>query len=137
MAKDERPQDYKGPRTAIITKNRCGFCNSGDHDICKHELPYYEKLWICPCECNKNWVPQDLGGPAKISSTTKRKEKNNDERRASGEGNGASNDDGSGEPVAGEEVPDDNSDESGSQPEQTGDPVDGDQELEDRDQRED
>lgn len=62
MAKpDEKPQDYKGPRTPIITKNVCGFCNAGDHELCRHELPYYEKLWICPCECNKNWKPIDLG----------------------------------------------------------------------------
>ena len=62
---EEKPQDYKGPREAIVMKNPCGFCNAGDHKICRYELPYYEKLWICPCECNKSWVPQDLGSATK------------------------------------------------------------------------
>jgi hypothetical protein len=65
MAKDEKPEDYKGPRTPIELKNPCGFCNASDHHMCKHELPYYEKLWICGCECNKGWKPVDLGGETK------------------------------------------------------------------------
>ena len=59
---EEKPQDYKGPREAIVMKHACGFCNAGDHHMCMHELPYYEKLWICSCECNKGWKPIDLGG---------------------------------------------------------------------------
>lgn len=43
----------------------CGFCNAGDCDKCCHEIPYFEKLWICPCQCNKNWKPTDLGGEDK------------------------------------------------------------------------
>lgn len=65
MAVDQKPQDYKGPRTAIQLEKPCGFCNAGDHPLCVHELPYYEKLWICGCECNKGWVPQDLGSATK------------------------------------------------------------------------
>ena len=76
MAKlEEKPQDYKGPREAIITKHPCGFCMSGDHKQCRHELPYYEKLWICPCHCNKGWVPQDLG-----STTATKKRRTNEVR---------------------------------------------------------
>ena len=62
MAKDEKPEDYKGARTPIQMEIPCGFCNAADHHMCKHELPYYEKLWICGCECNKGWKPIDLGG---------------------------------------------------------------------------
>jgi hypothetical protein len=76
MAKmEEKPQDYRGPREPIVTKHPCGFCNAGDHPLCRHELPYYEKLWICPCDCNKGWVPQDLGSAVKISKSKKREEK--------------------------------------------------------------
>jgi hypothetical protein len=71
MAKDEKPQDYKGVRTPIQLENPCGFCNASDHHMCPHELPYYEKLWICGCECNKGWKPVDLGG-----ETMKRRIKN-------------------------------------------------------------
>jgi hypothetical protein len=68
----ENPQDYKGPRTPIRGKGTlCGWCNSDDHKNCKHELAYYEKLWICSCSCNDNWVPQDLGGT--IEPETKKK----------------------------------------------------------------
>ena len=65
MAVDQKPQDYKGPRTPIQLENPCGFCNASDHHLCVHELPYYEKLWICGCECNKGWKPIDLGGDTK------------------------------------------------------------------------
>lgn len=71
MAKEEKPEDYKGPRTPIQMKNPCGFCNASDHHMCKHELPYYEKLWICGCDCNKGWKPIDLGGEDKKKRRTK------------------------------------------------------------------
>jgi C4-type Zn-finger protein len=73
---EEKPQDYKGPREAIIMKHACGFCNAGDHHMCMHELPYYEKLWICSCECNKGWKPKDLG-----STTPEKKRRKIDEVR--------------------------------------------------------
>lgn len=57
----EDPASYKGPREIIVTKNKCGFCATEDHDKCAHEIPWFEKLWICPCDCNKNWVPVDVG----------------------------------------------------------------------------
>lgn len=30
---------------------------TGDCENCNHELGYYEKLWICGCDCNKDWQP--------------------------------------------------------------------------------
>jgi hypothetical protein len=74
MAVDQKPQDYKGPRTPIQLEKPCGFCNAGDHLMCVHELPYYEKLWICGCECNKGWVPQDLGSTVRKIKKQEEKE---------------------------------------------------------------
>ena len=28
----------------------CGWCMTGDHDHCKPEIKYYEKVWNCSCE---------------------------------------------------------------------------------------
>lgn len=53
--------DYKGGREVIIMNCKCGWCLTNECKNCKHEVAYYEKLWICPCECNKDWVPQDVG----------------------------------------------------------------------------
>jgi hypothetical protein len=36
-----------------------------------HELPYYEKLWICGCDCNKGWKPKDLGTESKTKKERK------------------------------------------------------------------
>jgi hypothetical protein len=49
---------------------------TGHHDSCKHETSHYDRLWVCPCGCNKDWVPQDLGSgeifldPPKKRATT-------------------------------------------------------------------
>ena len=107
-AKSDNPQDYKGPRTPIRGKGTlCGWCNADDHENCKHELPFYEKLWICSCKCNDSWVPQDLGGPA---------EEKNDKRRVSRKDNRATDDDSTGDQLADEELPDEVSDSSDSEP---------------------
>lgn len=73
----EDPASYKGPREIIITKNKCGFCATEDHNKCAHEIPWFEKLWVCPCDCNKNWVPVDVGdvSMAPKGKTGKRKPK--------------------------------------------------------------
>lgn len=43
----------------------CGHCNSpslidseakNPHQ-CIHEIPWFDKLWLCGCECNKDWKP--------------------------------------------------------------------------------
>lgn len=69
------PESYKGPREIIITKNKCGFCATEDHHKCSHEIPWFEKLWICPCECNKNWVPVDVGDASMGPKPKTKKEK--------------------------------------------------------------
>ncbi len=71
----DNPLLYKGPRTPVVMSRICGFCNAGDCDKCCHEIPYFEKLWICPCECNKGWIPQDLG-----SAVTTKKRRTNEVR---------------------------------------------------------
>lgn len=57
----DQPQDYTGGREVIWIKTPCGWCLDKICQSCKHEVAYYEKLWICGCECNKDWVPQDVG----------------------------------------------------------------------------
>jgi len=60
------PSGWYGTRTVSYI-GKCGFCNSpttlgdtvlpeGQHN-CIHELPYFDKLWICSCECNSEWKP--------------------------------------------------------------------------------
>lgn len=29
----------------------CGWCITGDHGNCKDILVYFDKTWICTCEC--------------------------------------------------------------------------------------
>lgn len=71
-SKANNPQDYTGPRQVIKTKNTvCGWCNSNSHESCKHELAYYDKLWICSCDCNKDWVPQDLNNQEPMNGSSK------------------------------------------------------------------
>lgn len=32
----------------------CGWCMTGDHENCKPEIKYFEKVWHCSCEkCHK------------------------------------------------------------------------------------
>lgn len=59
MAKASSQPDRSSntPITSVVRMQPCGWCNTGDHEHCKHEIRYYEKLWICGCECNKNWIP--------------------------------------------------------------------------------
>ena len=45
------PSNYKGPRNPILTK-QCGFCSTSDHNKCAQEIAFFEKLWVCGCECN-------------------------------------------------------------------------------------
>lgn len=73
----EDPASYKGPREIIHMKGKCGFCSTEDHDKCAHEIPWFEKLWICSCDCNKNWVPVDVGDASMApgGKTKKRKTK--------------------------------------------------------------
>lgn len=29
---------------------KCGWCMTGEHESCKPEVKYYEKIWYCTCE---------------------------------------------------------------------------------------
>lgn len=53
----ESPEQWFGTRTVIRLETTCGWCQTKDCANCNHELGYYEKLWICGCECNKDWQP--------------------------------------------------------------------------------
>jgi hypothetical protein len=46
---------------------------TGHHDSCKHETSHYDRLWICPCECNKGWVPRDVGSGEIVEAPSKKK----------------------------------------------------------------
>lgn len=48
---------------------------TGDCKDCKHELGYYEKLWICGCECNKDWQPVAVVVERKVKVEEKPKSK--------------------------------------------------------------
>lgn len=54
----DSPSSWTGTRTVIQLSEPCGWCSTAHCDGCNHEIGYYEKLWICGCECNKSWVPQ-------------------------------------------------------------------------------
>jgi hypothetical protein len=60
MAKDTNdPDDWTGTRT-VIPFDLCGFCSTKDHKLCPGEIPWFDKLWICGCTCNKSWKPKDV-----------------------------------------------------------------------------
>jgi len=60
MAKDVNdPDEWTGTRTVLPYK-QCGFCSTDDHHLCPHEIPWFDKLWICGCDCNKSWKPKDV-----------------------------------------------------------------------------
>ena len=59
------PNKWTGTRAVIMNTTPCGHCldaivldTETYHDRCRHETGYYDKLWVCPCDCNADWVPQ-------------------------------------------------------------------------------
>lgn len=54
------PNDWHGTRVPVALEERCGFCLGGDCELCPHEIAWFDKLWLCPCECNAKWVPQKV-----------------------------------------------------------------------------
>ena len=30
--------------------SKCGWCITGEHDDCKPEIKYFDKVWLCSCE---------------------------------------------------------------------------------------
>lgn len=62
----DSPTGWYGTRTVSWTMP-CGFCAApttlgdgvlpeGQHN-CVNEIPYFDKLWLCSCECNSAWKP--------------------------------------------------------------------------------
>lgn len=60
------PSGWYGTRT-VSWVMACGFCTSptsmgsgvlpeGQHN-CVNEIAYFDKLWLCSCECNADWKP--------------------------------------------------------------------------------
>ena len=46
----------------------CGWCMTGDHENCKPEIKYFEKVWHCSCEkCDKR--ENDNVSPNETNST--------------------------------------------------------------------
>ena len=64
---------YKGSRKPIRLTIPCQECNPWRLGFvvklepgcgkCKHETAWFDKLWICGCKCNDDWVPQQVGDP--------------------------------------------------------------------------
>lgn len=50
-------ENWFGTRTVIRMEVSCGWCLTNNCSGCKHELGYYDRLYICGCKCNTNWVP--------------------------------------------------------------------------------
>jgi hypothetical protein len=79
--KVETPESYTGPREVVWRKSKCGWCIDRLHETCVHEIPYYEKLWICGCECNKNWKPQAIGTKTEENKSDKRRKRGREDNR--------------------------------------------------------
>jgi len=66
MAKKTSGADtWHGTRTVIWNSVPCGWCMDAKitgqdtyHRGCKHETAYYEKLYLCSCDCNLEWKPK-------------------------------------------------------------------------------
>lgn len=54
------PSAWTGTRTPIQMQGKCGWCSTSNCDECIHELAWFEKLWICGCQCNAKWEPKNL-----------------------------------------------------------------------------
>lgn len=74
-SKSDRPEDYTGPRTPTRSSQKCGWClgqppESEEHQKCKRELAWYEKLYVCGCACaDEHWERATSG---KDDNKTKR-----------------------------------------------------------------
>ncbi len=38
---------------------KCGWCLTGDHDLCLPEIKYYDKVWHCTCEKCHDGIPSN------------------------------------------------------------------------------
>lgn len=59
------PSSWSGTRTVAWMSVDCGFCTTPStknneaeaaHE-CVREIAYFDKLWLCSCECNADWKP--------------------------------------------------------------------------------
>lgn len=33
--------------------HKCGWCITSHHKDCKRKIEYFDKVWLCECDCNK------------------------------------------------------------------------------------
>lgn len=59
-SKDQRSEEWFGTRQVVPLNRPCGFCRDDSHERCPHEIGWYDKLWICSCNCNKTWKPVNV-----------------------------------------------------------------------------
>ena len=60
----DNPAGWHGTRT-VSWATPCGYCSFPSQTTwedkkpheCIHEIAWFEKLWICSCECNSEWKP--------------------------------------------------------------------------------
>ncbi len=46
----------------ILSNRVCGFCLLGTHiNCCIRTTPFYNKVWVCPCDCDKSVVVKPKG----------------------------------------------------------------------------
>lgn len=39
---------------------KCGWCITGDHEECKTQITYFDKIWLCSCtECHPDRESED------------------------------------------------------------------------------
>lgn len=71
----ENSQEHSGPRTTVRSKaTTCGWCLTGDCEMCKPELVWYDKLYVCGCKCKDSYVPQNVGSTVEPETKKKRGE---------------------------------------------------------------
>ena len=68
-SRDQRNEDWVGTRQVIPLESKCGYCLETSHDKCPHEIAWYDKLWICGCDCNKSWKPVNVIAIKKTKET--------------------------------------------------------------------
>ena len=68
-SKDQRHEEWTGTRQVIPLQGKCAYCLETLHSKCPHEIAWYDKLWICGCDCNKNWKPVNVTAVKKTKET--------------------------------------------------------------------
>ena len=68
-SKDQRHEEWTGTRQVIPLEGKCAYCLETLHNKCPHEIAWYDKLWICGCDCNKNWKPVNVTVAKKTKET--------------------------------------------------------------------